>query len=110
MYYDGKTLQFPGWRESQPLKQAGLNAEWVAKWLSSAVGERVSVTPLLVLPGWYVTRTSAEGMMVLNEKQVRTQVGRRPTVLTPKQIQQVAHQLDQRCRDIEPRAYAKQDS
>jgi hypothetical protein len=103
--YDGKSLGFPGWREVAPLEQARRNADWLRTWLSSAVGEPVSVRPVLVLPGWYVNRTSGEGIPVLNGKNPQSYFARaRGERLSDKLIQQIVHQLDQRCRDIEPKA------
>ena len=105
--YDGKSLRFPSWRESKPLQQAELNATWLGRWLSSAVGEPVSVQPLVVLPGWYIDRTSGEGMPVINEKQATGYVSKqRRGRLSEKLVQQIAHQLDQRCRDVAPRTHA----
>ena len=50
---DGTILDFPGWTERKPVEQAERNARWLAKWLSSAVGVRVFVQPVLLLPGWW---------------------------------------------------------
>jgi hypothetical protein len=50
--FDGKHLKFPSWRTTEPLDQAARQAQWLAKWTSSAVGEAVPVIPVLVLPGW----------------------------------------------------------
>jgi hypothetical protein len=105
VHYDGKSLAFPGWRETAPLQQAERNAMWLRKWLSSAVGEPVAVQPVLVLPGWYVHRTSGEGMPVLNGKEAKSYFPRHGGKrLSDKLIQQIVHQLDQRCRDVEPKA------
>lgn len=107
--YDGETLRFPGWSESAPLEQAQRQAEWLQRWLSSAVGEPVQAKPVLALPGWYVNRTSSRGMPVFN--------GRSPKKLFPKigstrlgeaTIQRIRHQLDQRCRTVEPKAYKRE--
>jgi hypothetical protein len=107
--YNGDALEFPGWRERKPLTQATSIAKWVREWLSSAIGESVNVHPVLVLPGWYVKRTSANGIPVLSGRQISSyfsSVGRDPR-MTDAMIQRIAHQLDQRCRDVEPRAYVK---
>jgi hypothetical protein len=104
--YDGQKLLFPGWAESAPLEQATRNAQWLEKWLSSAVGEPVSASPVVMLPGWYVDRTSGGGIPVLNEKGSRAYFTKiRGRELSAKLLQQIAHQLEQRCRDVEPRAY-----
>lgn len=105
--YDGQILQFPDWREREPLEQAKRQAVWLADWLGKAVGEPVAVRPVLALPGWYVDRNGKD-FLVYN--------GRNPQYLTkittekklsPELIQRVAHQIDQRCRDIAPQAYKK---
>ena len=106
MEYDGKCLQFPGWTEKKPLSQANDQAEWLKKWLGSAVGEEVFVKPALVLPGWYVKRTGPGGIVVLNPKQFPSLLQMKRPMLSEEQIQRVVHQLDQRCRTVEPKAYA----
>jgi hypothetical protein len=74
------------------------------------VGEPVGATPVLMLPGWFVVRTSGGGIPVLNEKVSRAYFTKlRGPELAPKLIQQIAHQLEQRCRDVRPRAYCAVD-
>jgi len=98
---DGVALAFPGWTEHEPIEQAHRNARWLAKWLSSAVGESTFVQPVLVLPGWFVKRTTVTGVPVFNENEVaRFLEQKREPGLTHQQIGQVCHQLDQRCRTV----------
>ena len=105
--YDGQVLRFPGWSETAVLKQAHRNAKWLQRWLTSAVGEFIAVRPIVVLPGWYVDSANPGTIPVLNEKQAANYCGRPGnSQLSGKQIRQIAHQLDQRCRDIEPQALA----
>jgi len=107
--YDGAKLKFPDWYEVKPLEQAKRQAEWLSRWLSSAVGSPVSVAPALALPGWYVERTASGGVTVFNGKNpvfLARPNGRRN--LGEQQIQQIAHQVEQCCRDIEPTAYRKE--
>lgn len=108
VYYDGKCLQFPGWRETKPLEQAERQAKWLSKWLGSAVGDAVPVQAVLVLPGWFVERTSGKGIAVLSGKQLEKSIPRlgNGERLDAQMIQRVAHQLDQRCRNVARRAYA----
>ena len=106
--YDGKRLEFPGWTETKPLEQAERQAKWLQEWLSSAVGEPVGVRPVLALPGWFIERTSREGMPVLNGKNPEKVLSSlRQTPLPGKLIQQIVHQLDQRCRNVAAKAYAQ---
>lgn len=52
--YDGSRLVFPEHTETRPLEQARFQAEWLARFLASGVGEPVRVIPYVALPGWYV--------------------------------------------------------
>jgi len=104
--YDGKKLLFPGWTETKPLEQARANADWLRKWLTSAVGTPVDVKPVLMLPGWYIDRTSPPGMAVMNGTNCRTFfVKARDQQLSDQLVKQIVYQLDTRCRDVEPRTY-----
>jgi len=105
--YDGQTLQFPTWREREPIEQAKRQAAWLAAWLSKAVGEQLLVRPVLALPGWFVDRKSKD-FLIYNGKnpQYLMKIAGEKT-LSPEMIQRVAHQLDQQCRDIAPQAYKK---
>ncbi len=103
--YDGRKLQFPGWVETKPLEQAQNQALWLRKWLSSSAGEEVSVRPVITLPGWFVKRDSSKGFPVINPKLFRSIA--KPingTILNEGQIKRIVHQLDQKCRDVQPQA------
>lgn len=105
--YDGTTLHFPGWQETEPIQQALRQAKWLQEWLSKAVGENVLAKPILALPGWYVKRTGGGGIMVFNGKNSSNLLGRlNSDPLPDKLIKQLTHQLDQRCRTVKPKAYA----
>lgn len=107
--YDGETLRFPGWIERKPIEQAVSQSSWLAKWLSSATGEAVNVQPVLTLPGWFVRRVSPNGIAVINPKIFPSLLKKRGNGLSEGQIKRVIHQLDQRCRDVEPKAYLRED-
>jgi hypothetical protein len=100
-------LSFPGWIETKPLDQARLQAQWLSKWLSSAVGEKVAVKPVLTLPGWFVDRKGRGDVLVISGREA-------PSLLTVKQepmpdslVKRIEHQLVQRCRDVEPSLYKR---
>lgn len=107
--YDGQILRFPDWQETAPLEQARRQADWLQKWVRSAVGESVAVRPALALPGWFIERTKPGNVLLFN--------GKSPTFLSrpmdkneplPAQlIQRISHQFEQRCRDVAPVAYRK---
>lgn len=108
--YDGEYLDFQKWRTKAPLEQAARQAKWLAEWLSSAVGDRVTVDPVVVLPGWYIRRTVKPRIAVISGGEIHQYFPR----VEPRQrlsdqlITRIVHQLDQRCRNVEPQAY-KQD-
>lgn len=101
--YDGKRLQFPGGYEENAISQTRSQALWFEKWLSYAVGDKITVEPILTLPGWYVKRIKPNGIPVLNAKEIYGFIvyDRKP-VLSDSIITRIIHQIDQRCRDVEP--------
>ena len=107
VHYDGTALNFPGWSERQPVEQAKAQADWLAQWLSSAVGERVLVRPVLAIPGWYLVKESHDNLLLFNGKNPGPLLNALDGSLSPQLINRIAHQLEQRCRDIEPTSYSK---
>lgn len=105
--YDGQTLQFPTWKEREPLEQAKRQATWLSNWLSSAVGDQIAVKPGLALPGWYVDRKKPD-FLIFNGKnpQFLTKINTE-TPLSPDMVQRIAHQIERQCRDVGPQAYRK---
>ncbi len=103
--FDGRVLHFPGWSDTHGLEQAERNAGWVRDYLSKALAEPVKVEPVLALPGWWVRRKGRGKVYVVNPKEVRALVrGRGGQMISPekaKRMQQIAHALDQKCRDVE---------
>ena len=107
--FDGKSLKFPTWTTKDPLEQAERQAAWLAKWVSAAAGSQVGALPVLALPGWFVERTGRGSVRVFSGKELagllRSKGGQ---ALSPLQIQQVAYQVEQRCRTVAP-LYAEVD-
>lgn len=105
--YDGQALQFPTWREHEPLEQAKRQAAWLSSWLTRAVGEHIAVKPALALPGWFVERKKPDFLIFSGKNpQFITKI-KTVTSLSPELIQRVAHQVEQQCRDVVPQAYKK---
>lgn len=103
--YDGRALHFPNGTDIDMLAQAKRQSKWLAAWLSQAVGEELSVRAVLALPGWFVKRTAAKGLPVVNPRQFDSlfeHISSRS--LSPEMIARITHQLDQKCRDIEAHA------
>jgi hypothetical protein len=100
--FDGKALEFPNGRDTGALEQARQQADRLRVFLTKAVGESVAVSPILTLPGWFVSSRVNERLKVVNPKQIRQVVlNTRDAKLAPELIQRISHQLDQICRDVE---------
>ena len=99
--YDGRMLHFPTGSSHEIIDQAKHHGKWLARWLSQAVGEPLTVRAIVALPGWLVKRTSPEGPPVVNPKQFTSLFEHiPPRPMSPETMARVVHQLDQRCIDI----------
>lgn len=104
--FDGGKLYFPSWTEVKPIEQSRRQAESLQKWLTSAVGDVVRVKPVLAVPGWYVDRVGKSDVAVINGKESASYFNaNRNYPLDEKMVKRVAHQLEQKCRDVKPKAY-----
>lgn len=103
--YDGTYIHFPRWKESKPLEQARNQAVWLERWLSSATGEKTQVRAVVALPGWFITRTSSDGIPVINPKQfIDLAKPINGNKLDQRRIKSIVHQIDRRCRNIKSKA------
>lgn len=99
--YDGRILHFPTGSDHEMIDQAKRQSKWLARWLSQAVGDPLTVRAIIVLPGWFVKRISPEGPPVVNPKQFASLFEHiPPRLLSLEMMARVVHQLDQRCHDI----------
>lgn len=120
--FDGKRLHFSDvFHTDQPLKQAQRNAVGFSKWLSSAVGEDIKAMPVVALPGWWIKFDSHpqngklyngklendKGQFDISKMKksffITGNMGQPP--LSPGLFKRIVHQLDQKCRDVQPLAY-----
>ncbi|MCW5603655.1 MAG: NERD domain-containing protein [Burkholderiales bacterium] len=107
--FNGKVLSFPDWKDGKTLEQARRQAGWLAKWISRAVGEAVSVKPVVALPGWWVDRTGRGDVMVISGKEASALLrAGQGASYSDQMMARIAHQLEQRCRDVEPSQYGRQ--
>ncbi|AUN96064.1 nuclease-related domain-containing protein [Pseudazoarcus pumilus] len=101
--YDGKALKFPTWIETEPIAQAERQAIWLRNWLTSATGEPIAVRAVLAIPGWYVKRTGRGAVNVYSGRELATLVSRGGfDTIAEDKMQRIIHQVEQRCRTIEP--------
>jgi hypothetical protein len=104
VYFDGRVLIWPWGEDNHGLEQAERNAIWLTDTIKADTGERVFVTPILTLPGWWVEqKPGRESRLakVTNPKTLARFLPAGPAVLNEKQINAIASKLEARCRDVE---------
>lgn len=104
VFFDGSRLVWPWGEDNHGLEQAERSALWLAENLKAETGERVFVTPILTLPGWWVENKPARESRlcrVTNPKGLPKFLTSGSPILDPKQINDIAAKLDARCRDVE---------
>jgi len=102
--YDGVTLQFPWGDNRDYVEQAKRNAKDLAGFLSKATGMKVTAKPVLVLPGWFVSAISKDlehAVPVMPETRLVNYFCNLSRSLSDQEIQQIAFQVEQKCRDVE---------
>lgn len=104
VYFDGRDLVWPWGEDNHGLEQAERNALWLTNWIRTEIGERIYVTPLLALPGWWLEKKPARESrlcQVVNPKWLTGILTKQTQLLSAKQIELIALRLDARCRDVE---------
>ena len=98
--FDGQQLRFPGpmLADRHGLDQAQNNATWLANKLTALNGAAISVTPVLVFPGWWIVREGKAPVSVLNHKELPSLLTRGKTVFSDQQFRAINSQLEERCR------------
>ncbi len=103
--YDGRALYFPKGDDFETIDQARRQASWLSNWLGKAIGEPIAARAIVALPGWFVKRSSSEGISVVNPGQFSSLFEHiKPRPLSESMITRINQQLDQKCRDIEPKS------
>lgn len=97
--FDGRRLHYPMGKDDYGVQQAANNARTLGQWLSGAVGEPVSATPILTLPGWMVDRKApGNGVHVLNPKEIVKVCDNREKNLSENLVKRICYQLEERCK------------
>lgn len=102
--FNGRNLEWPMGVDNRGLEQAERNAVWLADTIKGEIGERVHVSPILTLPGWWVENKPARDARmakVTNPKALPRFISAGPVVLNAAQIASIAGKLESRCRDVE---------
>jgi Nuclease-related domain len=104
VYFDGHALVWPWGEDNHGLDQAERNATWLADTLLAETGERLPVTPVLTLPGWWVEMKPSRDprrCQVLNPKNLPAMLSGGANVVTPAQFAAIVARLEARCRNVE---------
>ena len=100
--FDGSKLIWPWGEDSHGVEQAQDEARWLSEWINKRTGFGVEARAILALPGWMVKERKLGAVRVLNPINIPTAIkGRGQVVLTSEQIDIIARQLDEKCRDVE---------
>ena len=101
--YDGESLQFPFFKDAEPIEQAKRNAKWLANYLGKKTGETVWVEPLVVLPGWFVRATQKGNfpVKVMNATYLARFLRGHGEHIEVAQVRRIIAALDEKCRDVE---------
>lgn len=104
VYFDGRDLVWPWGEDNHGLEQAERNAVWLSSHIKAEVDERVDVSPILALPGWWLEmKPMRESRLcrVVNPKWLPSLLAKERVLLNPKQVDLIALRLEARCRDVE---------
>jgi hypothetical protein len=70
--YNGHALFFPRGTDEQTVSSAVRQADRLSEWLGSETGEAISARAVVVIPGWFVKRTTSDGAPVVNPAQFKS--------------------------------------
>jgi hypothetical protein len=66
--YENGKLHFPNFSAESPIKQARLHSEYMHAFLKRKTAMDIPVTPVVALPGWFITSNEKNGVLVINPK------------------------------------------
>ena len=93
----GNILEFPNYTDTSIVEQAIRQAKWATTWLSEATGEKVTVCPVVSIPGWFVKTVSKSVVPVVATKTLSSQIPKLyGQQLSPEQIKRITHQVKQK--------------
>ena len=101
--YNGKILMFPDGDDLTTIEQAEGQSAWLSHWISRAVEDPIATRAIVALPGWFVKRTSADGISVVNPKQFSSLFKHiKPRPLADDMIARIGQQMEQKYREFRP--------
>ena len=99
MEFRGDCLLWPWGKETCDLNQTANNIRSLREFLSGAIGDPVSVTGILTLPGWMIDRMKPPfDVNVLNPKEIIKFVDSKEQRLSENLIKRICYQLEEKCK------------
>jgi hypothetical protein len=96
--YNGHTLFFRGRADDKTIVHAQHQADWLSEWMGRQADEEVAVRAVVAVPGWFVQRTTPEGIPVVNPRQIPSLFKYViPRALEEEQLLKIAWRLEQTC-------------
>jgi len=101
--FDGDSITFPGgFRDTSAIEQARRNAKDLSEWLTGSSEAPVPVIPVVVLPGWWITRKAKSDVFVLSGKNLAKTLSKfRSSSLPGHRLRSIADRIEAHCRDID---------
>lgn len=96
--YNGHVLFFPRGTDEDTVANAVQQADLLSEWLGDGTGEAISARAVVVIPGWFVKRTTSDGAPVVNPDQFASlfeHITSRP--LNETQINRIVDLIQQKC-------------
>ena len=93
------SLHFPHLTDTNTIPQAQRQAKWLRETLLSATGEQNNVTPVVVIPGWFIEHKTKPSVLIWPLKKLREnyRYGMKQNIAA-EQLQRVNHQLSILCQ------------
>ncbi len=100
---DGAVLRFPDWDDTETIPQAERNAAWIEKEAGKHATKAVVVTPVVVIPGWWITLATRnlDRAKVINTTVLARFLTGQPRRYTPEDLAPIIASLDAKCRTLE---------
>ena len=100
--FDGSKIICPWGDETDAIKQAADNANWLQKCLQTRLGKTFDISAVLAFPGYFVTERKLGAVRLTNPKNLPLVLtGRDNAILNAAEIDLVRRQLEAQCRDVE---------
>lgn len=99
--FNGSTLSFPTWEDHETARQVERNAKWLRTWVEGFGPKEVSIHPVIVIPGWYVTADGNHPVKAMNSVYLPKFIEGCQRRYSDVELRPLIRRLDERCRTLE---------